>query len=94
MPNASHPYTLASRTCRNSSQNLPKSMAAPTHGRKENTGIQHCIRAISGEVVKSRSLHLIKFYGSGQVIAFKSATALILDRCASSRYLSGLTNNQ
>ena len=27
MPNASHPYTLASHT----SQNLPKSMAAPTH---------------------------------------------------------------
>ncbi len=63
------------------SQNLPKSMAAPTHGRKESTGIQHCIKAIAGEVVNSRSVHLINFCGGGQVIALKSATALILDRC-------------
>ena len=64
------------------SQNLPKSMAAPTHGRKESTGIQHCIRAIAVEVLKSRSVHLINFCGGGQVIALKSATALILGRCA------------
>ncbi len=63
------------------SQNLPKSMAAPTQGRRKSTGIQHCIRAIAGKVVKSRSLHLINFCGGGQVIALKSATALILDRC-------------
>ena len=62
------------------SQNLPKSMAAPTHGRKESTGIQHCIKAIAGEVVNSRSVHLINFCGSGQVIALKSRTTLILDR--------------
>jgi hypothetical protein len=62
-------------------QNLPKSMAAPTHGRKESTAIQHCIKAIAGEVVKSRSVHLINFCGGGKVIALKSATALILDRC-------------
>ncbi len=41
------------------SQNLSKSMAAPTHGRKKNTIAQHCIRAIAREVVKSRSVHLI-----------------------------------
>ena len=41
---------------------------------------QHCIRAIAGEVVKSRSVHLINFGGGGQVIALKSATALILYR--------------
>jgi len=41
---------------------------------------QHCIRAIAGDVVKSRFLHLINFGGGGQVIALKSATALILDR--------------
>jgi hypothetical protein len=41
---------------------------------------QHCIKAIAGEVVKSRSVHLINFSGGGQVIALKSATALILDR--------------
>lgn len=41
---------------------------------------QHCIRAIAGEVVKSSSVHLINFGGGGQVIALKSATALILDR--------------
>jgi hypothetical protein len=63
------------------SQNLPKSMAAQPHGRKESTGIQHCIKAIAGEVVKSRSVHLINFCGGGQEIALKSATALILDRC-------------
>ncbi len=62
-------------------------MAAPTHGRKESTGIQpgiqHCIRAIAGEVVKPRYVHLINFGGGGQVFALKSATALILGRCAS-----------
>ena len=62
------------------SQNLPKSMAAQPHGRKESTGIQHCIKAIAGEVVKLRSVHLINFCGGGQLIALKSATALILDR--------------
>jgi hypothetical protein len=40
-------------------------------------------------VVKSRSVHLINFGGGGQVIALKSATALILDRpqpiCARTR---------
>lgn len=35
-------------------QNLPKSMAAPTQDERKSTGIQHCIRAIAGEVVKSR----------------------------------------
>ena len=52
----------------------------PTLGRKESTGIQHCIKAIAGEVVKSRSVHLINFCGGGQVIELKSATALILER--------------
>jgi hypothetical protein len=57
----------------------------PTHtdDRKESTIAQHCIKAIAGEVVKSRTVHLINFSGGGQVIALKSATALILDRCAS-----------
>jgi len=63
------------------SQNLPKSMAAPPLGRKESTGIQHCIKAIADKVVKSKSVRLINFCGGGQVIALKSATALILDRC-------------
>ena len=66
---------------RPASQNLPKSMAAQPHRRKESTGIQHCISAIAGEVVKSRSAHLINFCGSGQIIALKSATALM---CAES----------
>ena len=47
---------------------------------KETTKAQHCIKAIAGEVVKSRSVHLINFGGGGQVIALKAATALILDR--------------
>jgi hypothetical protein len=38
---------------------------------------QHCIKAIAGEVVNSRSVHTINFCGGGQVIALKSATALI-----------------
>ncbi len=39
--NPSHPYTLASRSkSLPASQNLPKSMVAQTHGRKESTGIQ------------------------------------------------------
>ena len=61
-------------------QSLSKSVSAPKHGRKESTGIQHCIRAIAGAVVKSRYVHLINFGGGGQVIALKSATALILGR--------------
>ena len=47
------------------SQNLPKSMAAPTHGRKESTGIQHCIKEVAGVVANSRSAHLINFCGGG-----------------------------
>lgn len=62
------------------SQNLPKSMAAPTHGRRKSTGIQHCIIAIAGEVVNRRSVHLINICGGGKVITLKFATALILDR--------------
>jgi len=62
------------------SQNLPKSMAAQPHGRKESTGIQHCIKAIAGEVVNSKFVYLINLCGGGQIIALKSATALILDR--------------
>lgn len=42
-----------------SCQNLTMSMVAPTQERKESTGIQHCIKAIAGEVVKSSSVHLI-----------------------------------
>jgi len=41
---------------------------------------QHCIKAIAGEVVNQRLVHLINFGSGGQVIALKSATALILDR--------------
>lgn len=47
---------------------------------KKTTKAQHCIKAIAGEVVKSRSLHSIKFCGGEQVITLKSTTALILDR--------------
>jgi len=50
------------------------------HGGKKTTKAQHCIRAIAGEVVNRKSLHLINFCSGGQVIALKSATALILDR--------------
>ena len=42
---------------------------------------QHCIRAIAGKELKLRSVHLINFGGGGKVIAVKSATTLILDRC-------------
>jgi hypothetical protein len=43
----------------------------------KNTGCQHCIKAIAGEVVNSRSVHLINFCGGGQVIALKSALLLL-----------------
>ncbi len=75
----SHTHCQAAQSSR-TSQSLSKSVSFPTHGRKESTGIQHCIRAIAGEVVNSRSVHLINFCGGGQVIALKSATALILGR--------------
>ena len=82
MPTLSiHTHCQVAQKANRTSQNLSKSMAAPTDGRKESTGIQHCIKAIAGEVVNSRSLHLINFGGGGQVIALKSATALILGRC-------------
>ena len=64
-------------------QSLPISVSEPTHEQKRKSTIaQHCIRAIAGEVVKSKSVHLIKFCCGSQVIALKSATALILDRWA------------
>lgn len=56
-------------------QSFVKELAKPTHGRRESTGIQHCIKAIAGEVVNSKSVHLIKFRCGSQVIALKSATA-------------------
>jgi len=77
---STHTHCQVALITNHTRQNLPKSMVAPTHGRIKSTGIQHCIRAIAGEVVKSRSVHLINFSGGGQVIALKSATALILDR--------------
>lgn len=46
----------------------------------KNNEAQHCIKAIAGEVVNRRSVHLINLCGGGQVIVLKSATALILDR--------------
>lgn len=48
--------------------------------KRKKASLQHCIKAIADEVVKSRSVHLINFCGGGQVIALQSATALILDR--------------
>ena len=82
MPNPPYPYTLPSRSkSQPTDQNLSKSMATKTHGRRKSTGTQHCIRAIAGVVVNSRSVHLINFSSGGQVTALKSATALILDRC-------------
>ncbi|KPP98481.1 MAG: hypothetical protein HLUCCA01_13655 [Bacteroidetes bacterium HLUCCA01] len=47
---------------------------------KAATKTQHCIRAIAGEEVEQRSVHLINFCGGGQGITLNSATALILDR--------------
>src|SRR5690554_2964977 len=51
-----------------------------TDERKESMIAQHCIRAIAGEVVNSRSVHLLNFCCGGQVIASKTRTTLILDR--------------
>ena len=56
------------------------SLPTLTDDRKKTPNAQHCIKAIAGVVVKSRSVHLINFGGGGQVIALKSATAFILDR--------------
>lgn len=78
----SHTHCQAAQASR-TSQSLSISVSEPTHGRKRSTIAQHCIRAIAGEVAKSKSVHLINFCGGGQVIAPKSATALILDRYAS-----------
>jgi len=71
---------LASRSKQSHKPKLVKEYGCPNADRKESTGIQHCIKAIAGEVVKSRSVHVINFGGGGQEIASKSATALILDR--------------
>jgi hypothetical protein len=75
----SHTHCQAAQTSR-ARQSLSISVAFPTQGRNESTGIQHCIKAIAGEVANQRSVHLINFCGGGQVIVFKSATALILAR--------------
>ncbi len=44
--NASHPYTLSSRTSQPADQNLPKSMAVPTHGRQRKIKHGHTTKAI------------------------------------------------
>lgn len=76
----SHTHCQAAQSHR-TIQSLSKSVSEPTHGQKRKSTIaQHCISAIAGEVVKSRSVHLINFSAGGQVIVSKSATALILDR--------------
>jgi hypothetical protein len=75
----SHTHCQAALTSR-TSQSLSKSVSEPTHGRKKSTIAQQCIRAIAGEVANRRSVLLINFCSGGQVIALKSATALILDR--------------
>jgi hypothetical protein len=75
----SHTHCQAAQANR-TSQSLSISVSFPTHGQKESTGIQHCIKAIAGVVVKSKSVHLINFGCGGHLIALKSATALILDR--------------
>lgn len=73
----SHTHCQAAQSHR-TIQSLSKSVSEQTHGPKRKSTIaQHCIRAIAGEVVKSRSVHLINFGGGGQVIALKTATALI-----------------
>lgn len=78
--NVSHTHCQAAQS-RHASLSLPKSVSEPTRRQKRKSTIaQHCIRAIAGEVVNSRSAYLINFGGGGQVIALKSATALILDR--------------
>ncbi len=63
-PLNSHTHCQAAQTSR-TSQSLSISVSEPTHGRKESIGIQHCIKAIAGEVVKSRSVHLINFCSGG-----------------------------
>ncbi len=78
----SHTHCQAAQSQR-TIQSLSKSVSEPTHRQERKSTIaQHCIRAIAGEVVKSRSVQLINFCVGGQVIALKSATALILGRCA------------
>lgn len=89
----SHTHCQAPQSHR-TSQSLSKSVSEPTHGQKRKSTIaQHCIRAIAVEVVKSKSVHLINFCGGGQIIALKSATALILDRCGALKK-NNLINNK
>jgi hypothetical protein len=77
----SHTHCQAAQPNRiNQSLSISVSFPTRTNDRKESTIAQHCIKAIASVVVKPRSIHLINLYGGGQVIALKSATALILDR--------------
>jgi len=78
---STHTNCQVAQKANRTSQNLAISMATQSHRRKESTGIRHCTKAIAGEVVKSRSVHLLNFCGGGKVIALKSATDLILDNC-------------
>jgi len=76
----SHTHCQAAQA-NGTSQSLSISVSERTHGLKRKCTIaQHCIKAIAGVAVNSRSVHLINFCVGGQVIIFKSATALILDR--------------
>jgi hypothetical protein len=76
----SHTHCQAAQASR-TSQSLSMRVSFPTHGRnKKSTIAKHCIKAIAGEVVNSRSLHINSCCGGGKVIALKSAIALTLDR--------------
>ena len=87
-------------------QSLSKSVSVPTHGRQESAAnfkdnktdenerqcTTSCIKAIAGEVVKSTSVHLRNLGDGRQVIALKSATALILDRQTVSKLNNSVEN--
>src|SRR5690606_37819017 len=70
-------YCLSPKICIFNIFSEPSVKCAHAHA-----GHTHRIRAIAGEVENSSSVHLINFCSGGQVIALKSATALILDRYA------------
>ncbi|WP_442794455.1 hypothetical protein [Pelobium manganitolerans] len=63
------------------SQNLPKSMAAQTHGRKKARLPNSVYVAIAGEVVNRRSVLLRNFVLKGQVSASNPLLHIHANRC-------------
>ena len=73
-----HTHCQVAQKANRTSQNLSKSMAAPTHGRKKARLPNSVYVAIAGEVVNRKSVLLKNFVLNGQISASNPLLLLYL----------------